>query len=115
MIVSNRGWRQRQGSPAISFSLLALSMLIGVPALLTVRLLHPALILPMLSIVLFVGAAVAVLAARSLHAERDSKRVTLWDIAGAFTLMGCAAAIFSEPDHVAQFFEQLAERDRVKD
>jgi hypothetical protein len=33
--------------------------------------------------------------------------VTLWDIAGAFTMMGCAAAIFSEPDQVALFFEPL--------
>ncbi len=90
-------------------------MLIAVPALLVARLLEPVLILPVLSIVLFLGAAAAVGVARTVRAERDSKRVTLWDIAGAFTLMGCAAAIFSEPDHVAQFFEQLAERDQVKD
>jgi hypothetical protein len=34
----------------------------------------------------------------------------LWDIAGAFTLVGCAAAIFSEPDQVVLLFEQLFER-----
>jgi hypothetical protein len=28
------------------------------------------------------------------------------DVAGALTMMGCAAAIFSEPDQVALFFEQ---------
>lgn len=113
-IVSNSGWKQRGGFSATSFGVLALSVLIAVPTLLIARLLDPALLLPVLSIVLFVGAAVAVIVARWVHAERNSGYVTLWDIAGAFTLMGCAAAIFSEPDQVAQFFEQLAERDRVK-
>ena len=113
-IVSNRGWPQRGGSFATSLGILALSVLVAVPALLIARLIDPVLILPVLSIVLFVGAAIAAVVARSVHADRNSGHVTLWDIAGAFTLMGCAAAIFSEPDHVAQFFEQLAERDRVK-
>ena len=113
-IVSNSGWNQRGGPSAASLSVLTLSVLVAVPTLLIVRLLDPALLLPVLSIVLFVGAAVAVVVARWVHAERNSGYVTLWDIAGAFTLMGCAAAIFSEPDQVAQFFEQLAERDRVK-
>jgi hypothetical protein len=113
-IVSNRGSTQRSGSSAISFGILALSVLVAVPTFLIVRLIDPALILPVLSIVLFAGAAIAVVVARSVHSDRDSGHVTLWDIAGAFTLMGCAAAIFSEPDQVAQFFEQLAERDRVK-
>lgn len=112
--VSNSGWKQRGGFSATSFSVLALSVLIAVPTLLIARLLDPALLLPVLSIVLFVGAAVAVIVARWVHSERNSGYVTLWDIAGAFTLMGCAAAIFSEPDQVAHFFEQLAERDRVK-
>jgi hypothetical protein len=40
----------------------------------------------------------------------NSANVTLWDIAGAFTMMGCAATIFSEPDQVALFFEQPAEQ-----
>jgi hypothetical protein len=72
-----------------------------------IRLLEPGLVLPALSILLFSDAAIAaVLAHRN---SENMENVTLWDIAGAFTMMGCAAAIFSEPDQVAQFFEQPVE------
>jgi hypothetical protein len=46
----------------------------------------------------------------SIYARGKSDNPTVWDIAGAFTTMGCAAAIFSEPDQVAQFFEQPVEQ-----
>jgi hypothetical protein len=87
-----------------------LSMLIAVPAFLTIRLLEPGLILPVLSIVFFSYAAIVALSAHSIQAERNSEQVTLWDLVGVFTMTGCAAAIFSEPDQVAKFFEQLAEQ-----
>lgn len=35
-------------------------------------------------------------------------KISLWDIAGAFTMIGCAAAIFGEPDQVALLFGQPA-------
>jgi len=53
----------------------------------------------------FADAVIAAIVARM-----NSENVTLWDIAGAFTMMGCAATIFSEPDQVALFFEQPAEQ-----
>ena len=59
--------------------------------------------LPAFSILLFVETSVATIAARV-------ESVTLWDITAAFTMMGCAAAIFSEPDQVAQLFEQPVEQ-----
>lgn len=94
-----------------SFGVLALlTVLIAAPAFLTIRVLEPGLILPALSILLFSYAAIAAIAARSIHADRSSENVTLWDIVGAFTMIGCAAAIFSEPDQVALLFEQLFEQ-----
>ena len=57
----------------------------------------------------FSYAAIAAIVALWIHADRNSKDVTLRDIAGAFTLMGCTAAILSEPDQVAHLFEQLFE------
>jgi hypothetical protein len=94
-----------------SFGVLALcSVLIAGPAFLIIRLLEPRVILPALSILLFSYAAIAAIVARSIHAQRNSENVTLWDIAGAFTMMGCAAAIFSEPDQAALLFEQLFEQ-----
>jgi hypothetical protein len=77
-------------------------MLIAAPAFL--MMLEPELVLPAFSILLFSDAIAAIVA------RRNSENVTLWDIAGAFTMMGCAAAIFSEPDQVALFFEQPVEQ-----
>ena len=111
MIASQPGWIKRNVPSLESFSTLALlSMLIAAPAFLMIRLLEPGLILPALSILLFSHAAIAAIVAVSIHADRNSKHVTLWDIAGAFALMGCAAAIFSEPDQVTLLFERLFEQ-----
>ena len=105
MIGSNKSWIKRNAPSWESFGILALlSVLIAAPAFLIIRLLEPELVLPALSILFFSDAAIAAIVAR-----RNSENVMLWDIAGAFTMMGCAAAIFSEPDQVALFFEQLLE------
>jgi len=84
-----------------------LSILIAAPAFLMIRWLEPELVLPAFSILLFADAVIAAIVARM---NSESENVTLWDIAGAFTMMGCAATIFSEPDQVALFFEQPAEQ-----
>jgi hypothetical protein len=85
-------------------------MLFAVPAFLMIRLLEPELVLPAFSILLFSDAAiVAIVASRN---SENVENVTLWDIAGAFTMMGCAAAIFSEPDQVAQFFGPPVEQHK---
>ena len=108
MIASNTGWIKRNAPSWKSFGILALlSVLIAAPAFQMIRLLEPGLVLPALSILLFSDAAIAtVLAHRN---SENVENITFWDIAGAFTMMGCAAAIFSEPDQVAQFFEQPVE------
>jgi hypothetical protein len=112
MIASSASWIRRTVPSLESFGVLALlSVLIAVPAFLMIHMLEPGLVLPTLSILFFAGAAIAAMVARLIHVHKNSKKVTLWDITGAFTMMGCAAAIFSEPDQMALFFEQLAERD----
>jgi hypothetical protein len=106
MIACNASWIKRNAPSLDSFCMLALlSVLIVVPAFLMIRLLEPELVLPASSILLFSDAAIAAIMARI-----NLENVTLWDIAGAFTMMGCAAAIFSEPDQVALFFEQPVEQ-----
>lgn len=108
MIAPHASWTNRNGPWRDSFSMLALlSMLIAAPAFLMIRLLEPELVLPALSILLFSDAMIATLLARADSENVTLENVTLWDIAGAFTMMGCAAAIFSEPDQVALFFEPL--------
>jgi hypothetical protein len=104
-MAANTGDRRQNASSRQSLGILALlSVLIAAPAFLVIRLLEPELVLPALSILLFADAAIA-----ALVAGRIRRSVLLWDIAGAFTLTGCAAAIFGEPDQVALFFEPSIE------
>ncbi|MBR0695133.1 hypothetical protein JQ553_18105 [Bradyrhizobium lablabi] len=86
--------------------LLLLGVLIALPAIVTIRLLEPGLVLPALSLLLFVQAAIAAVVALAIHVQKTSATLNLWDLAGAFTLMGCAAAILGEPDQAALFFEE---------
>jgi uncharacterized membrane protein len=111
MIAPNTNWKKRNAPSRGSFGILTLlSVLIALPAFLMISMLEPGLVLPAFSILLFAAAAIAAIVARSSHVYKNSATVTLWDIAGAFTMMGCAAAILSEPDQAAQFFEELVEQ-----
>jgi hypothetical protein len=111
MIASHTCWITVNVVLLKSFGMLALlSVLIAVPAFLMIAVLEPGLVLPALSILLFAEAAIAAIVARSIHIHRNSESVTLWDIAGAFTMMGCAAAIFSEPDQVGTVFQRPVEQ-----
>jgi hypothetical protein len=111
MIASHTSWTKRNVPSLKSFGILALlSVLIAAPAFLMIRLLEPGFVLPAFSILLFSDAAIAAMVARAIHVRRNSENVTLWDIAGVFAMMGCAAAIFSEPDQVVRLFEQLVEQ-----
>ena len=106
MVAPHANWITRNAPSLEPFGVLALlSVLIAAPAFQMIRLLEPGLVLPAFSILLFSDAAIAAIVARI-----NSENVTLSDIAGAFTMMGCAAAIFSEPDQVVRFFEQLVEQ-----
>jgi hypothetical protein len=110
-MVSHASWITRNAPLLGLFGTLALlSVLIAAPAFLMIRVLEPGLVLPAFSILLFAEAAIAAIVASSIHVHGHSDNLTVWDIAGAFTMLGCAAAIFSEPDQVAQFFEQPVEQ-----
>jgi hypothetical protein len=79
------------------------------PAILTLRMLEPELVLPAFSVLLLAEAAVAGIVAHLMHVPENAAEITLWDFAGAFTLIGCAAAVFGEPDQAALFLEEQAE------
>ncbi|MBR0984211.1 hypothetical protein [Bradyrhizobium liaoningense] len=82
------------------------SLLTALPAVLALHLLEPELVLPAFSLVLFAEAAFAVIAARLIYLPDDAEDITLWDLAGGFTLIGCAAAMFGEPDQAALFLTE---------
>ncbi|MCS3760414.1 hypothetical protein [Bradyrhizobium centrosematis] len=82
------------------------SLLTTLPAVLALHLLEPELVLPAFSLALFAEAAFAVIAARLIHLPDNADGLTLWDLAGGFTLIGCAAAVFGEPDQAALFLTE---------
>jgi hypothetical protein len=109
MFASSQNWITRNAPSLEPFGMLALfGVLTALPAILMIRMLEPGLVLPAFSILFFAEAAIAAILARVIHVQQSVANVTLWDFAGAFTLMGCAAAILGEPDQAALFFEEQA-------
>ncbi|MBX9710056.1 MAG: hypothetical protein K2X60_03405 [Xanthobacteraceae bacterium] len=96
--------------PQPSTALALLTLALAVPAGLILRSLEADLVLPAFSVLLFCGAALAVLFASFMRSARNLQGLTLWDIAGGLAITGCAASALSEPDQVTQLFEHLFER-----
>ena len=76
----------------------------AIVAVYAARAMSPDALLPAIRTTLFVSAAV--LAALGWR-QRKAKPafITYWDASGALTLIGCAAAIMTEPETVMQLFE----------
>lgn len=90
-------------------------LLTALPAVLALHLLEPELVLPAFSLVLFVEAAFAVILARLMPVPDTVDSISFWDLAGGFTLIGCAAAVFGEPDQAVLFLtEQGAPRPAAR-
>ena len=68
------------------------------------------LVLPALSAASCICAGGLAVIAWLSSAKRAADRVSLWDITGALTLIGCAAALLSEPEQALPLFEQSANR-----
>jgi hypothetical protein len=62
------------------------------------------LALPLISLLTFGIAAVIALAAWATRAPRSGENVTAWDLAGAFTLIGCAAAMLTQNEQALDYF-----------
>lgn len=60
--------------------------------------------LPMISLLTLGIAAIIALVAWATRAPRNSENVTAWDLAGAFTLIGCAAAMLTQNEHALEYF-----------
>jgi hypothetical protein len=80
------------------------AVLVGVSAVLLWRL--PAgQVLPAVSILLVVCAALTALLAFLIGSERSARGFTAWDAAGVFVFIGCCAAMLSEPAHILALLE----------
>ena len=73
--------------PPICFSLLA----------------KTSLLLPLMSLIALVSAAVIALAAWCLSSNRHNAGITLWDVSGAYAFIGFAAGMLSDPRQVLEF------------
>lgn len=74
------------------------------PAVLLVVLIPGSLLLPVLSLAAMAIAAGATLFGWARRERRNGDRITWWDIAGAFALIGCAAGMLSQPENALQLF-----------
>jgi hypothetical protein len=76
----------------------------AIVAVYAARAMSPDALLPAICTTLFVSAAV--LAALGWRQRKTKPAfITYWDASGALTLIGCAAAIMTEPETVMQLFE----------
>ena len=96
---------------AIVAFLASVTVLLGTLAVLLPR----PVVLPAFSICALAGAACLALAA-SVHTRR-SERLSLstWNLAGAFTLVGCAAAILGEIEVIVEYMRLTPPRSRADD
>lgn len=86
------------------FTLIVMSLLAAMPIAFIASVVPRALVLPVFTLAALAVAATLALAAKMSGARWDGDAVTLWDAAGAFVLLGCAAAIFSQPENVSHWF-----------
>lgn len=77
-----------------------LVLLAAAPLFLVAALVPRALVLPSVALAALAAAAAVSFVAWWSNARRHSETITLWDIAGACTLIGCAAAMLSEPETI---------------
>lgn len=110
------GHRTQRGLAARGYAALtphlvagALMLLAATPILLVAALVPRAAVLPTISLIAIAAAAGAAALAWWRKARRHAATVTLWDVAGAFVLIGCAAAMMSQPENLLQVFAHTQE------
>ncbi len=88
--------------------LVAMAVTAALPLLLLASQLPRPLVLPVLSLIALTGAAIVALVAWRLNIDRNARHVTTWDIVGALTFIGFAAAMLSKPDQILIYFVTTA-------
>ncbi|HEY4141097.1 MAG TPA: hypothetical protein VGM57_06780 [Pseudolabrys sp.] len=105
----NSRWRTLLALPA------AFALTLAIPLLVMIAVLPLPVVLPAFSIWSLAAAAVAVLFALTRHAPRPRATVNAWDLAGAFTLIGCAAGILGEVEHMVDYVFSLSSRSQTNE
>ncbi|HET9717806.1 MAG TPA: hypothetical protein VFP60_16625 [Pseudolabrys sp.] len=71
-------------------------------------------VLPVFSLCALGAAACAAIASAVLQSKPVSAEIG-WNLAGAFTLVGCAAAILGEPEFITEYVRPIVPRSRLDD
>jgi hypothetical protein len=72
-------------------------------------------VLPAFSLCALAAAAGAALTAGMRAGLGRSSPVSIWNLVGAFTLVGCAAAIFGEVEAIVEYTKHTPPRSRADD
>jgi threonine/homoserine/homoserine lactone efflux protein len=81
-------------------ALAGLTVLAAAPIALIAILVPRPLVLPVLCVAAIAAAAVCALYAWARGVSKRGDTLTVWDVAGACALIGCGAAMLSEPENV---------------
>jgi hypothetical protein len=117
MIQIDPSQRRYSGRPPDDGSWLPMLILglVPVAGLLAMGFWLPAdLILPAISVLALTAAALIGIAAFVMPALAKPRPITAWDLAGALTLIGCAAAILGEIEPVVEYFRPMPERSNAR-
>ena len=82
------------------------------PPIVFLLLLRSPHVLPSMSVLALACAAIVAFAAWCASSDRDSKRISLWDISGAYAFVGFAAGMLSDPEQLIEFWS--APRDSTR-
>lgn len=91
-------------------TLLTLTVALTVLVLLIVRMFGSELTMMALSLMFFVSALLVVTIAWFIKSRHNSRNLSLWDVAGAFVMIGISASVLADPEHAVELFEHLFER-----
>jgi hypothetical protein len=107
-------WRRLLAALRDSAPALLVAITLAAPLMLMIAVLPWPMVLPVFSLWSLAAAALAALVA-GLGRRRHRAGVTAWDVAGAFTFIGCAAAVFAEIEYVVEYLRPLTSRSEAHD
>lgn len=110
-----RRWRPplHAGDGRIAIAVLVLTVV--VPAAVSTLLVPLPMVLPVVSLWSLAVAAMIALTAWLRPGRRRPDQLSAWDLAGAFTLIGCAAAIIGEIEHMVEYLWSVQSRSQAHD
>jgi len=110
--IERRGeWKRRLAAlrrPIATLTTLAIAMTVLI--LLVVRMIGSELTMMALSLMFFVSASLAATIAWFIKSRHNSRSLSLWDVAGAFVIIGISASVLADPEHAVELFDHLFER-----